>query len=41
MQNQRDTEIEDKNLRRLYLWTYFESLEVEIIIGHVESPRLH
>jgi hypothetical protein len=41
MQNQHDMEIEKKNVRRLDLLTYFKSLDVETIIGLVESPRLH
>ncbi len=40
MQNQRDTKIENKNVRRLNLLAYLESLDVEIV-NPVESPRLH
>jgi hypothetical protein len=40
MQNQRDTKIENKNVQRLDLLAYFESLDVEIV-SPVESHHLH
>jgi hypothetical protein len=41
MQNQRDMEIEKKNVRRLDLLAFVESLDVEIVISPIESPHLH
>jgi len=41
MQNQRDTKIENKFFWRLDLLAYLESLDVEIVIGFVESPCFH
>jgi hypothetical protein len=40
MQNHCDTEIENKNVQRLDLLAYFESLDVEIV-SLVESHRPH
>jgi hypothetical protein len=41
IQNQHVIETKEKSLQRLHMLVYLESLDVENVIGLVQSPHLH